>query len=117
MLAGTEIYALVDTGSGLSLITDDCRRSIPALASQPIDKSFVLASSVTGQPLDILGSVTALVHVGDDTFSHIFHITRTATHQVLIGWDFMVKHAVTVDIPHKQLRLYDTTVFLSPPQS
>ncbi len=37
-LAGTEIYALVDTGSGLSLIADDCRRSIPALASQPISK-------------------------------------------------------------------------------
>lgn len=77
----------------------------------------MLAYSVTGQPLDILGSVTALVHIGDATFSHIFHITRTATHPVLIRWDFMVKHAVTVDIPHKQLRLYDTAVFLSPPQS
>ncbi len=116
-LAGTEIYALVDTGSGLSLIADDCRRSIPALASQPISKSFVLASSVTGQPLDILGSVAALVHVGDAIFSHTFHITRTATHPVLIGWDFMVQHAVTVDIPCKQIRLYDTATSLSPPQS
>lgn len=62
-LAGTEIYVLVDTDSGLSLITDECRKSNPSLASQPISKSFVLAFSVTGQPLDILGSITALVHV------------------------------------------------------
>ncbi len=77
----------------------------------------MLASSVTGQPLGILGSVAALVHVGDTIFSHTFHITRTATHPVLIGWDFMVQHAVTVDILCKQIRLYDTATSLSPPQS
>ncbi|KAL1264076.1 hypothetical protein QQF64_004431 [Cirrhinus molitorella] len=35
-LAATDVHALVDTGSGLSLITDDCRRSIPALSTQPV---------------------------------------------------------------------------------
>ncbi len=87
-LAGTELHALVDTGSGLSLITDDCRRSIPALSTQSISKSFVLASSVTGQLLDILGSVTAPI--------------RTATHTVLIEWDFLIEHNATVDIPHSR---------------
>lgn len=116
-LAGTELHALVDTGSGLSLITDDCRRSIPVLSTQSISKSFVLASSVTGQQLDILGSVTAPVHIGDVTFSHVFHVVRTATHPVLIGWDFLIEHNVTVDIPHACLQLYNTSVPLSPPQS
>ncbi len=116
-LAGTELHALVDTGSGLSLITDYCRRSIPALSTQSINKSFVLASSVTGQLLDILGSVTAPIHIGDVTFTHVFHVVRTATHPALIGWDFLIEHNVTVDIPHSRLQLYNTSVPLSPPQS
>lgn len=62
-LAGTELHALVDTGSGLSIITDECRRSIPALSAQPISKSFVITSSVTGHLLDIIGSVTAPIHI------------------------------------------------------
>lgn len=107
-LASTELHALVNTGSGLSLITDDCRRSIPALSTQSISKSFVLASSVTGQLLDILGSVIAPIHIGDVTFSHVFHVVRTATHPVLIGWDFLIEHTVTVDIPHACLQVYNT---------
>lgn len=104
VLAGTQLHILVDTGSGLSLITDDCHRSIPALSTQSISKSFVLASSVTGQLLDILGSVTALIYVGDFTFSHVFHVVHT-------------EHTVITDIPHACLQLYNTSVPLSPPKS
>ncbi len=107
----------MDAGSGLSLITDDCRRSIPALSTQSISKSFMLASSVTGQLLDILDSVTAPIHIGDVTCSHVFHVVHTATHPVLIEWDFRIEHNVTVDIPHSRLQLYNTSMPLSPPQS
>lgn len=116
-LAGTELHALVDTGSGLSLITDDCRKSIPALSTQSISRSFVLASSVTGQPLDILGSVTAPIHIGDVTFSHVFHVVRTATYPVIIGWDFLIEHNVTVNISLTRLELHNTTVPFSSPHS
>ncbi|XP_036416961.1 uncharacterized protein LOC118800904 [Colossoma macropomum] len=37
-LSGSEQYALVDTGSGLVLIAEECCKAIPALASQPIIK-------------------------------------------------------------------------------
>ncbi len=114
-LAGTELHALVDTGLGLSLITDDSRRSIPALSTQSISKSFMLASSVTGQLLDILDSVTAPIHIGDVTCSHVFHVVHTATHPVLIGWDFPIEHNVTIDIPHSRLQLYNTSVLFHHP--
>ncbi|XP_057191395.1 uncharacterized protein LOC130555303 [Triplophysa rosa] len=117
VLAGTELPALVDTGSGLSIITDECRRSIPALSTQPISKSFVMASSVTGQLLDVIGSVTAPIHIGGVKFSHVFHVVRAATHSVLIGWDFLIEHGVTVDIPHARLQLYNTSVSFLSPQS
>lgn len=116
-LASTELHALVNTGSGLSIITDECRRSIPALSAQPISKSFVMASSVTGHLLDIIGSVTAPIHIGDITFSHVFHVVRAAVHPVLIGWDFLIEHGVTVDIPHARLQLYGTSISLLSPQS
>ncbi len=105
----------MDTGSGLSLITDDCRRSIPALSTQSISKSFVLVSSVTGQLLDILGSVTAPIHIGDVTFTHVFHVVCTATHPALIGWDFLIEHNVTVDIPHSRLQLQWVRKVFRPP--
>ncbi len=61
--------------------------------------------------------MTAPIHIGDVTFSHVFHVVRTATHPVLIGWDFLIEHNVTVDIPHSRLQLYNTSVPLSPLQS
>jgi len=36
ILEGTEVSALVDTRSGISLITETCRQSIPALRSQTL---------------------------------------------------------------------------------
>lgn len=44
-------------------------------------------------------------------------MVRTSTHPVLIGWDFLIEHAVTVDITHASLQLYNTSVPFSPPQS
>ncbi|KAL7832318.1 hypothetical protein AOLI_G00298660 [Acnodon oligacanthus] len=38
-LSGSEHYALVDTGSGLSLITEECCKAFPAQASQSIRKA------------------------------------------------------------------------------
>ena len=73
-LSGSEQCAMVDTGSGLSLISEESCTAVPALASQPISKSFVLVSSVTGHLLDMIGCITALVHIGDVTLSYIFHV-------------------------------------------
>lgn len=116
-LAATEVHALVDTGSGLSLISDDCRRSIPALATQPICKSFTLASSVTGHFLDVLGTISAPVHIGNVTLPHVFHVVRTASHPVILGWDFLTKHRATVNLPQATVQLYNTEVPFSQPQS
>ncbi|KAL7880767.1 hypothetical protein SRHO_G00030210 [Serrasalmus rhombeus] len=115
-LSGSEQYALIDTGSGLSLITEECCKAVPALASQPIRKSFVLASSVTGHLLDMIGCITALVHIGDVTLSHIFHIVRTSSHPVILGWDFLTQHSATLSIPHAYLQILDTVVHFSSPQ-
>ncbi|KAL7838997.1 hypothetical protein SRHO_G00256550 [Serrasalmus rhombeus] len=115
-LSGSEQYALIDTGSGLSLITEECCEAIPALASQPIRKSFVLASSVTGHLLDMIGCITALVHIGDVTLSHIFHIVRTSSHPVILGWDFLTQHSATLSVPHAYLQILDTVVHFSSPQ-
>lgn len=116
-LAATEVHALVDTGSGLSLISDECRRSIPSLTSQPLCKSFTLASSVTGHFLDILGTISAPVHIGDITLPHVFHVVRAASHPVILGWDFLTKHQATVNLPQATVQLYNTEVPFSQPQS
>ena len=76
-----ELHALVDTGSGQSLITDctdftDSRKTIPASSTQPNTKSFTLASSVTGNFLDVLGIIFAPIHIGNVMLPHNFHVAR-----------------------------------------
>ncbi|KAL7832299.1 hypothetical protein AOLI_G00298730 [Acnodon oligacanthus] len=114
--SGFEHYALVDTGSGLSLITEECCKAFPALASQPIRKVFVLASSVMGHLLDMIGCIIAFVHIGDVTISHGFHIMCTSSHPVILGWDFLTQHSATLSGPHAHLQIQDTAVHFSSPQ-
>ncbi|KAI2645882.1 Retrovirus-related Pol polyprotein [Labeo rohita] len=44
--------------------------SIPSLTKKPIQKSFLLAKSVTGDYLDTLGMLPVTIRLGEEVFSH-----------------------------------------------
>lgn len=84
----TTVRAFVDTGFEISLISKNLRMSIPVLQRRPIQKSYVLAKSVTGDCLDTLGTLPISIRVGDECFSHDVQVVRNATQPLILGWDF-----------------------------
>lgn len=52
-MEGQEITTLIDSGSHISVITEACHQSIPALRTRALNKTFILASGVMGHPLDM----------------------------------------------------------------
>ncbi len=53
IVEGTEVCALIDSGSFVFIVSEDFRNSHPALKKRPIAASTVQACSVSGQRLDI----------------------------------------------------------------
>ncbi len=52
-----EVGVFLDTSAGLSLISEALCQCIPALKRRPLLKSFQVVHTLTGQQLDILGSL------------------------------------------------------------
>lgn len=105
---------LLHTGSSISIVSEEFRVSHPALKKRPLKSSFVLARSVNGQYLDILGSLTLGMRVGKESLQHDFNVVRGAFHNVIIGWDFLQKHHALLDLRDNSLQLWATQLPLLP---
>lgn len=92
LIEGTEVAILIDTGSSVSLISEDFRMSNSALRKRVLHKHYMLARTVNGQLLDTLGTLTLTVRMGCEHWEHIVHVVRGATQTVLLGWDFLSQH-------------------------
>ncbi len=104
------IQAFIDTGSEISLISETLRMSTPSLAKKPIQKSFLLAKSVTGDYLDTLGMLPITIRLGEEVFSHDVQVVRNAIQPVILGWDFLSKHHAAIDLRENHLKLWNRTV-------
>ncbi len=104
------IQAFIDTGSEISLISETLRMSTPSLAKKPIQKSFLLAKSVTGDYLDTLGMLPITIRLGEEVFSHDVQVVRNAIQPVILGWDFLSKHHSAIDLRENHLKLWNRTV-------
>lgn len=58
----TKVY--LDTGSDISLISEDFRMSIPSLKTKHMQRSELLPRAVTGDYLDILGTLPLTIRLG-----------------------------------------------------
>ena len=67
-----EVCAFLDTGAGLSLISEH----IPALKHRPLLKTFQTAHTLTGQQLDILGALAVAVCTKPQFLSTDVHVVR-----------------------------------------
>jgi len=104
------VQAFVDTGSEISLISETMRMSIPSLMKKPIQKSFLLAKSVTGDYLDTLGMLPISIRLGEEVFTHNVQVVRNAAQPVILGWDFLSKHHAEIDLRENHLKLWNWTV-------
>ena len=109
-IEGTEMNILVDSGSTDSYISADFRMSVPALRKRPLNADFIAARAVNGQMLDTLGTITATLHLGNESWQHVFHVLRGSTQAALLGLDFLIANHALLDFARGRLLLWDTTI-------
>ena len=61
VLEDVTLDAFLDTGSDISIISEELRQKLPTLKKRPIKKSYLLARSVTGESIDSLGSIVTSI--------------------------------------------------------
>ncbi|KAK7926034.1 hypothetical protein WMY93_008344 [Mugilogobius chulae] len=97
-------------------VSEDFRNSHPALKKRPMTASTVPARSVNGQCLDILGTLTIGLRLGQKVWQQEVEVLRGAYQPVILGWDFLVQHHALLDAKNKVLQLWDLTMPLLPKQ-
>lgn len=60
--------------------------------------------------LDTLGTITAPLHLGNNSWQHVFHLLRGSTQIALLGLDFLVLNRALLDYAHGTLQLWDTII-------
>ena len=110
MIEGVEVPVLIDSGSSVSLISSDFRMSVPALRTRPLQKEYIGLYVANGQMLDTLGTIRMTLRLGSETWQHTFHVIRSTTQAVLLGWDFLVKHHALLDTTHARLQLWHVSI-------
>ncbi len=104
------MHIMIDTGSSISFINETTRMAIPSLRKRPLKSTFFLSKSVTGQNLDTLGTVTVNLRLGSLTLQHDMHVIRNVNQGIILGWDFLKKHQVVLNVGKCTCCLYDQTL-------
>ena len=108
-LAGEDIVALCDTGSGgmcmgVSLINEDvCSRWRRKLGRRITPNTRKL-TTVAGQTLDILGEIVVDFVLNGELIQQEMLVIRGMTQQMILGWDFCLVHRAVVDAEAGVLR-------------
>nr|XP_054755855.1 uncharacterized protein LOC129261849 [Lytechinus pictus] len=70
--------------------------SIPESQRSPLHKTITLASTITREGIDIIGTTSPTTHLGNKTVKHLFRVARNITHPFVLGWDFMDQHDASI---------------------
>lgn len=90
------------------------RMSIPALRKRPLNANLIAARAVNGQMLDTLGTITATLHLSNNSWQHVFYVLRGFTQAALLVLDFLVANRALLDFARGRLQLWVTSItFLS----
>lgn len=94
LVEGVDVTVLIDSGSTVSLISEEFRMSIPALRKRVLNTRYMFARAVNGQLLDTLGTVALPIMLGGKAYEQCVHVVRGATQAILLGFDFMRQNMV-----------------------
>ncbi len=92
------VHAFIDTGADVSLISEDFRMSTPTLRQRPLVKQFIPLTSISGDTLDSVGTLSANVTLGKHTVSHSFQVIRNCSKALVLGWDFLSMHKIVMNM-------------------
>ena len=103
--------AMVDTGSAITIVGEHFRMTHRVMKGRPITKvgSFQ-ATSVNGDPVDLLGTLEVKVRIGREEVSHRVYVARNVSYPMLLGWDFVKATGLVVDPKSGVVKLGDSEV-------
>lgn len=110
LVEGVDVTVLIDSGSTVSLISEEFRMSIPALRKRVLNTQYTFARAVNGQLLDTLGTVTLPIRLGGKHWELDVHVVRKATQTILLGFDFMLQTHAVMDVGCGLLHLGDIDI-------
>ena len=101
-LAGEDIVALCDTGSGgmgtgMSLINEDVCSQWCRKLGRRITPNTRKLTTVAGQTLDILGEIVVDFVLNGELIQQEMLVVPGMTQQMILGWDFCLVHRAVVD--------------------
>lgn len=114
IIEGVETKAFLDTGAGISLISDKFRQSCHLLRKKKIETNMkVKASSVNNEPVQIMGVLELRVLLGDKEIFWPLYVTKEM-YPVLLGWDYIRANNIVIDSGKGEISIGGSTVTLLP---
>ena len=110
LVEGVDVTVLIDSGSNVSLISEEFRMSIPALRKHVLNTQYMYARAVNGQLLDTLGPVALPINLGGKSCEQTVHVVRGATEAILLGFDFMRQTHAIMDVGRGLLSIGDVNI-------
>jgi len=107
-ISGIEMEMMLDSGSSVSLVRQDViakeLRSVSRIP-QPASLRLVTAS---GEPLEIVGHVKAVVSIGNLEIPHNFIVVDRLITQAILGIDFLHSHGLVLDCTAEQVAIHQS---------
>ena len=96
IIEGCEAKALIDTGAGISLISDRFRLASPILKRKKLNTDVrISASSVNNEPVKLKGTMNLDVKIGSLETTYTFYVTEQMSNPVILGWNFLQNQGLT----------------------
>lgn len=105
-----DVSVLIDSGSNVSLISEEFKMSIPTLRKRVLNTQYMFACAVNGQLLDTLGTVALPIELGGRSYEQNVHVVWGATQDILLGFDFMRQTCVIMDVGRGLLCIGDSNI-------
>lgn len=112
------VDAFIDTGASLTFINEELRQNIALLSKRPMQKPSGVTISVTREVVDRVGSFNVNLMFGTKRIVHNIQVlvARGIDKDFIIGWDFMIKHSVVLDLERGYFEMYGKQYLLVKPQ-
>ena len=108
-----KIYALVDSGADVSLISENCFKKIQnKYIVSYVKLADIAMKGVTGHSIQVLGRARILVCVGREQVAHEFYVVSNSTKPMILGSDFLISTGASIDLRNKTLSIKENVILL-----
>ena len=113
---GYPIRMLVDTGSMVTLLWEDCWREVTSISGKELKQPVRSVVVANGEELDTAGQCEVTMSIGNFSFCYPVLVAKGLIQQCLLGADFLTHNGCVVDLQSGQMSVAGERVPLWPRQ-